>query len=783
MKRVGRLAFSYVALLNFLGLVFLSLCMGDQEPASRREIVIASSDLTLTLASDGHYLAVAAIAELLPDGSARTLGDGAERELFAVSLRGPDGPVAVDSRAPWRKVDFRRDGDTLHVRMSDPEALGTEETVEVTLSLTASAKKPGIEMAWSGRAKSDDWSLDSGKFPIFVFSPFGSKMKACYPELSGVVRDDPYQSDFRWHGAYPNGWTASMAWCALWDDESRHGLYFAAHDPDANLKYFDWWGKDGAKSVLTVTTPFENMGERGNAFASSGTIVLRSFDGDWYDAARIYKQWIFSAAPWRPEMTADGRKDLADWMKNNSVFLMMSTDPRWLTPNRRVYTPLEDMDKVLREFSDAVGLPGAVHWYLWHQNSYDNDYPHFFPAKEGFEEEVAEVQEDARFRVMPYTNGHLWDTRDRGLEDWRFSSEGAQGAVLKEDGSMVTETYDLPTSGHESDGSLCVHAAMCPAAEVWQKMVRYNTLMAMNQCGTTGVYIDQVGATAPYLCFARSHGHPVGGGHWWLTEGYWKIFAEIRRDMRRPVDDIPFSPHVAEMVEKNPQILQDRIITTECNAEVYAHLIDGFLTWHWQSPDQVPAFPVIYGGTTPMFGRCSTGDSLALQTRVCQALTWGEQIGWFDAAVRDSDAFPFVRDAIRCRHAVRRYFYTGEMLRAPRFEEPLPTITADWLWGGKPNTHTEPAVQASVWRIVDFEKKLAGEEKTVSAILLFSNASDDQITRRVSFSWEELGLCESDVTLRRVDADGAGGELPVSTLSEPICFPPKHSFALELIRR
>ena len=100
MKRAGRWAFSCAALLIFLALAFSSLCRGDQESSSRREVVIASSDLTLTLASDGHDLTVVSLDERLPDGSARALGDGAQRELFALSVRGPDGPVAVDSRAP-----------------------------------------------------------------------------------------------------------------------------------------------------------------------------------------------------------------------------------------------------------------------------------------------------------------------------------------------------------------------------------------------------------------------------------------------------------------------------------------------------------------------------------------------------------------------------------------------------------------------------------------------------------------------------------------------------------
>ena len=725
-----------------------------------------------------------AVTGLLDRGTGHALfADGAS-DLFTLEVRKPGDSAAtqLSSQSRWGNIKAKQESDgTLRLTFERPEELGTEASIAIHVTLAGSPDAPELRLAWSGEALSESWTLWRGKFPILPIRPFGEKMRAIYPMLSGIVRDNPFESNFTYRGIYPDGWSAAMGWCALWDDAAKHGLYFGAHDPDANLKVFAWNGKEGTQSLFTIDTPFENMGIGGNTFTEYGTFVLRLFDGDWYDAARIYKSWVFAEAAWRPELGPEGRPDVAPWMKENSVFLMASTDERWLTPNRRVYTPLGDMDKALREFSEAVGLPGAVHWYLWHQNPYDNDYPHFFPAKEGFAEEVRQVQETAHFRVMPYTNGRLWDTKDKGTEDWRFSAEGKAGALVREDGSIYTETYALPSSGKEADGSACVHAAMCPATEVWRKKVRENALTAMNVYGTTGVYIDQVGASAPFPCHSRLHGHPVGGGHWWLTEGYWKIFAEIRRDMRREVADIPFSPEVAEQVRNNPSLLNDRIFTTECNSEVYAHLIDGFLTWHWQDPLQVPAFPTVYGGTTPMFGRCSTGESLALQMRVSQALTWGEQIGWFDPSVcRDAAAFPFVRDAIRCRHALRRYFYTGEMLRAPEFTEPLPIITADWLWAGAPNTHHDPAIFASAWRIADFAKKEAGEEKTVSAVLIFSNVSEEEITRTVRVRLEELGLESGMFTIRRIDAESVSDPLPPDTLEKPIRFEPKKSFALEL---
>lgn len=482
-------------------------------------------------------------------------------------------------------------------------------------------------------------------------------------------------------------------------------------------------------------------------------------------------------------MSPDGRPDIPHWMKENCVFLMASSDPRWLTPNRRFYTPVNKMAETLHAFRDAVGVPGAVHWYLWHQNPYDNDYPHFFPAKKGFADEVLKVQKDNDFRVMPYTNGRLWDTHDRGSEDWKFTKEGRVGAIKNEDGSIKTESYALAHTGREADGSPCVHAVMCPGSDVWAKKIRENVLTAMNGHNVQAVYIDQVGAATIAPCFDKNHHHQPGGGHWWLENGYWKIFTQIRKDMRREVPDFPFNPALKNLIEKNPKLLQERVIVTECNAEVYNFCVDGFLTWHWQSQNQVPAFPAIYGGTVCMLGRTSTGDALSVKMRVCEALTFGEQIGWFDPNVKDDpDKFPFIRDAIRLRYQIRSYFYKGEMARCPIFLDPMPKISADWLWGNNPNRNTKDSVRTSSWRILDFDQKIKGIEKCVSAVLVFSNVSKQELKNRIRFDKKELGIDQGNFYVKKINSNGIEADhLPLSVLDEPIVFPPEKSFAFEIV--
>ena len=114
-------------------------------------------------------------------------------------------------------------------------------------------------------------------------------------------------------------------------------------------------------------------------------------------------------------------------------------------------------------------------------------------------------------------------------------------ATKDEKGKPYIESY----GSKEKDGSPVRLGVMCPTTELWQTRVRETVLRLLNECGVKGVYIDQIARGQPDLCFDASHGHPLGGGHWW-TEGYWNLLEPIRR--AKPADCM---------------------LTTECNAEPY----------------------------------------------------------------------------------------------------------------------------------------------------------------------------------------------------------------------
>jgi len=250
---------------------------------------------------------------------------------------------------------------------------------------------------------------------------------------------------------------------------------------------------------------------------------------------------------------------------------------------------------------------------------------------------------------------------------------------------------------------------MCPATARWQQTVSNLVLRLLGEVGARAVYIDQVAAATPMLCMDATHGHPLGGGHWW-NEGYWKMLAAIRRAMP-----------------------PGTVLTTECNGEPFLRWFDGYLTWTWQRDGQVPAFPAVYGGTVQMFGRLYGGGEtkdLAFRTKAAQQLVFGEQIGWLNPGIiQDQENAEFFKRVVSTRARFSRYFYAGETARPPKLIGPVPTLGADWQWSGRWWV-TNAAVLTGAWQIPK-ERKL---------MMLFANVSDEPVTATVRFDPVAFGI-------------------------------------------
>jgi hypothetical protein len=577
------------------------------------------------------------------------------------------------------------------------------------------------------------WSVRRVVFPHLALDASGPQSNFFFPAGAGRLQQGAVSAPFRYDGCYPNG-LITMQFMAGYDTQLGTGLYCGMHDAQGGAKDIIAEGRpaDGTIAVA-FDVPAENMAAAGNEYTSPGEAVWQVLHGDWFDAAMIYRGWVRQNAAWYPRLGPDGRSDTPQWMRELPVWVKM-----W-DGNPKVVVP------AVEAFAKAMGVPVGLHWYGWHQIPFDNDYPHYFPAVDGFGAAVRELQSQGIY-VMPYINGRLWDTRDKGAADFQFSRVALPAATKNEEGKPNVETY----GSKEADGSPVRLAVMCPATELWQKTVRQTVLRLMNEYGVNGVYIDQVAAAPPVLCFDRTHGHPTGGGNWW-TASYNRMMAAIRRE--KPAD---------------------RMVTTECNAEPYIKGFDGYLTWHWCFYGQVPAFPAVYGGTIQMFGRTYCGGTtqeLALRMKAGQQLVFGEQIGWFDPSViqnqRNAD---FLRQVVGVRWQVRRVFYAGEMARPPKLQGTVPTVQADWQ-GDNLGWVTTDAVLTGAWTLLREHR----------CILLFTNVSDQAVTAALRLDAAAYGIAGERVQLTKVTASGPGESFRTpAAIRRDLTFPARSAFALEV---
>jgi hypothetical protein len=663
--------------------------------------------------------------------------------LFTITMRPLKSKTDVQLRADtgWQRVQVvaAATADTIEMRWESPH---DKRLGPMRVTAVASIDRTAGAIRWKLRVDNVDraWCVRNVVFPQVALDATSPQFEFFYPCGPGQVRRGWAALPSMRMGCltYPDMYN-TMPFVAAYDVAGGQGLYCAIHDPSAGVKIIrtQCRAEDHAL-VVAYEVPADNMDVGGNGFSTTGQPVWRLLHGDWFDAAMIYRAWVRREAPWYPKLGADGRTDTPLWMKELPLWVGAGGEPK-------------DVLVIVDQFAKTLGVdvPFGVHWYVWHQNPFDNDYPHYFPPKPGFREALRTL-EARKIYAMPYINGLLWDTRDKGAEDFQFTKLALPSTSKNEEGQPNTGTY----LSKEPDGSPAKLAFMCPSTKLWHTTIRETVLRLMNEYGAKAVYLDMVAACLPIGCFDHSHGHPTGeGGSWWIASLN-EMLGEIRR--QKPADCV---------------------LTTECNAEPYVKSFDGYLDWHWGVDGQVPAFPAVYGRAIQMFGRGYQGpapqEELAFRMRVGQQLVFGEQIGWFpaDMCVKNPQMMSYLRQALAVRWPLRRYFYAGEMGRPPKLDGPMPTVTADWKWKKPDGRVTTDAVLTGAWML----------RPEGRGILVFANVSDQPVTARLRFDASAYGLVGRQVQVKKI---GVGEQEPAflspTVIQREITFPARSAFAWEL---
>lgn len=426
------------------------------------------------------------------------------------------------------------------------------------------------------------------------------------------------------------------------------GLYLGAHDPGARTKSL----QISASQDASFVTAAEDMGVPGSHVAAPFPVVVAAYRGDWWQAARRYRAWASQQA-WTAKGWIRERTDFPQHLADLGFWWIMSGQPK-------------DVQPFMLRAAERCPMSIGLHWYNWHEIPFDNSYPEYFPTKPGFAEATRDLVSRGQL-IMPYINGRLWD------EDIpSFAAAGSAGACKQPSGKNYTEVY----------GSGRNLAPMCPVTKVWQDKVGEICYRLMHECGVNGIYLDQIGAARPRICFDPSHGHPLGGGRHWV---------DAYRTMLEPIK--------AEAVRMNCTL------TTENTAEPYMDTIDAFLAWSPRFAVDVPLLPAVYSGYTVYFTspQDPKDDLPAFALAQGRDFLWGCQLGWNSSWLLEPkhDAkLDFMLRASELRLAAKDFTVLGQLLDEIRPLEPVPPLTVTWH-RTTPHPATLPSAQGTIWRAAD----------------------------------------------------------------------------------
>jgi len=604
-----------------------------------------------------------------PKGSARV-----ETEHFEIKLDRARETVYLSSIRDLKAGELLLGGDSdtplWRISARQKEKIVATESLEYPARFVQGEK--GIKVAWEGEifgAESrvvlsitrDEAGLlamglefrSDAPVPLWeiTFPVLGRLSKGTLLAPYGYGKALPSERAERYVGRYP-GHNCTMQFLALSIGDSN--LYVGAHDPRSNAKFLEFLPEG---PLIEFRLPLPDMGSDRRSFSIPYPTVLGVVRGNWYDVARLYRRWALkqswsSAGPVETRAIPRRIKDVVLWLRG-------AGSPEDVVPKALMFK---------RYFDVPVGL----HWYVWHRIPFDDSYPEYFPAKRGFREGVARLRR-AGIVVMPYINARLWDAK---TESW--SEEGADRAAAKTpDLERYVETY----------GSKVPLSPMCPSTELWQRKIASIAQRLASDYGVDGLYLDQIGAAAPKLCYDPSHGHPLGGGSWWV-EGYRDLLDHVRTEVSR--------------------IDADFFLTTESNAEPWVDRLDGLLMCNSTEGDLVPLYPTVYGDMILAFGayifRHDLEDSWAFRTKVSQMFLWGTQLGWLGPEILEpefSNEAEYLRELARVRQGAGEFLRDGELLRPPRMEGGARRVRTTWeLWGRKWEIRM-PVAQASCWKAPD----------------------------------------------------------------------------------
>lgn len=514
------------------------------------------------------------------------------------------------------------------------------------------------------------WTLDTVHFPRIASLTAQPDETLAVPlwmgqkttQARGMLATPQGQSPKRMQWDYPGH--VSMQ-CMTVYREDGPGLYLACDDTVSLRKGFAVFG--GAPDQMGIEVVQMPEGTDSHTYQSPYAVILGAITGGWMDAAIRYRAWA-EQQPWVTDSRL--RRGLVPtWVEDTGL---------WVWNRGRSENVLQPA-VALQEQS---GIPISVFWHWWHGCAYDAGFPEYFPPREGeapFREAVASAANKG-IHGLVYMNQRLW-----GMETASWRDEGAERfAVKRPDGALIKEVYNTFTQ------SPC--APMCLGTSFWRNKYAALAEEAVMGLGIAGIYMDQ--ACLSLSCYDPMHGHPIGGGAYWVAG-----FRELADDIRRRCAPRGGVTLAGEGCGETWLPHLDLMLSLQVSMERYA------APGAW---DVIPFFHAVYHEYALFYGNYSSltmppydelwpaefapETPLALLDRKfsqqfyleqARAFVWGQQPSIANFRVEQfserAEEIAYVLQLGRLRQKARAYLVHGRFLKPPKIDAPVKEIDVSRL--------------------------------------------------------------------------------------------------------
>lgn len=445
-----------------------------------------------------------------------------------------------------------------------------------------------------------------------------------------------------------------MQWSSLTKNNST--VYFSPEDTENTIKTCNYlFEKPNSLNLVYVYYP-EHMGEANYKFTMS-PFNISLIQGDWYDACKNYRKWGIKNNYGAFSMgKTENRKDLPEWWKKNAVSFQWNVNEADCV-NSLIYA------------KNYIDMPVLLHAYLWNKGTFDTAYPNWLPCREGFKNNMKKLKNMGYF-IMPYTNGHLTDINNS--EYYRIY--GDELLVKNENNE-----YPGENCGEKFGAS---NKIACPGS-IYKNVLKNEIMKIMKEIDFDALYMDQIGSSAPSLCFNDKHSHSMGGGSQYgknYTDLIIRLKAELKNAKGTPVP-----------------------ITTEDCSDIYP--FDGWLRCNeglGKNAD-CPLNTTVYSGYVISFGDYywdkdfNTENQISAINKTAVAFTKGIQPGWAVGNRHQFEKYPkfaeHFKNMAHGRYKAYKYFNFGEIVRPVKITNNIPIKKLLWSYQGTESFREYPAVR------------------------------------------------------------------------------------------